>query len=70
MFNDQEDQRDMYELEDRKTQSLKDSQLAGRVRYSKMTEEEAAIAFENRLETWLKIFLTEILERKNCLVPT
>ncbi len=34
--------------DERKGQSLRDSQLSGPLRYSKMTEEEAARAFENR----------------------
>jgi len=37
-----------YEDDERRVQSLRDSQLSGPVRYSKMSEEEAARAFENR----------------------
>lgn len=36
---------------------MRDSQLGGPVRYSKMTEEEAAIAFENRRKELFSTYL-------------
>jgi len=43
-----EGSQELDEDEMRKAQSLRDSQLSGPLRYSKMSEEEAARAFENR----------------------
>lgn len=43
-----EGSQELYDDGTGKAQSLRDSQLSGPLRYSKMTEEEAARAFENR----------------------
>ncbi len=46
-YQDNEGSQDQEE-DERRIQSLRDSQLSGPVRYSKMTDEEASKAFENR----------------------
>ena len=54
-FNGTETSHNITDDDDQRGQSLRDSQNSGPVRYSKMTEEEAARAFENRLVLRIKV---------------
>lgn len=56
-IDDNEAQRELFQDEEHKAQSLRGSKLSGLVRYSKMSEEETTRAFENRKKELFSTYL-------------